>query len=140
MAANIEQEIPVPHGTADTADIERVFLDHDDRRRLLGQAVSRGETGGPGADHENVCICGGHVRRDPSGFGPHLGRTSLRLGLSPLAEASLEALIKRQCASINLSRNHFSRPRFPPEPLPLLSRRTSRSAATVVFPRFPLAP
>src|SRR6267154_6002596 len=81
MATNIEQEIPVPHGAADAPDIEWVFLDHDDRRRLLGQAVSRGEAGGPGADHENVCICGGHVRRDPLGFRAAFAQNFVKVGL-----------------------------------------------------------
>ena len=139
VPADVEHEAVVFDRAADAADVNRVFLDHDDRRRLLGQAVSRGEAGGPGADHENVCICG-HARRDPRGFGPHLRRTSLRLGLSPRAEASLEALMNGQFARANLSRNHVSQHSSPPAPPPLLCRTTNRSGAIAVFPRFPAAP
>src|ERR1700742_5092025 len=63
MTANIEQEVTVPHGAADAANIMRVLLDHDDRRRFLGQAVSGRQARGAGADHENFCISG-HARRD----------------------------------------------------------------------------
>ncbi len=80
MATDVEQEIPVPHGAADAADIDRVFLDHDDRRCFLGQAVSRGEAGGPGADHENVCIYG-HARRDPPGFRTAFAQNFVKVGL-----------------------------------------------------------
>jgi hypothetical protein len=74
VAADVEQEIAVPHGAADAADVKRVFLDHDDGRRLFGQTVSRSEAGGPGADHENICISG-HARRGPLGFSPHFAQS-----------------------------------------------------------------
>ena len=40
----------------DAADIERVFLDHDDRGHFLGEAIGGGETGRPGTDHEHFDV------------------------------------------------------------------------------------
>ena len=56
MAADVEQEALVVDGAADAADIDRVLLDHDDRRHFLGQAIGGGETGGPRADDEDFGI------------------------------------------------------------------------------------
>ena len=56
MAADVEQEVLVAHGAADAADIERVFLDHDDRGHFLGEAIGGGETGRPGTDHEHFDV------------------------------------------------------------------------------------
>ena len=60
VPADVEHEAVVLDGAADAADIDRVLLDHDDRRVFLGQAVGGGEAGRPGADHEDVASCGAH--------------------------------------------------------------------------------
>ena len=73
MAADVEQEALVFDGAADAADIDRVPLDDDDGRVLLGQAIGGGEAGGPGTDHEHFGIdahllsdrCGGAAGARP---------------------------------------------------------------------------
>ena len=47
MAADVEQEILVAHRAADAADIDRIFLDHEHRRRFPWSG-NRPRSGRPG--------------------------------------------------------------------------------------------
>src|SRR5262252_2203310 len=66
MPTDIEQKVLVADGAADSAHVDRIFLDDDDRRPLLAQAIGGRETGRPRADDQDLDMLR-HDRTKPEG-------------------------------------------------------------------------
>jgi hypothetical protein len=54
MTSHVEQGIVMTHRAADATDIIGIFLDHCNRRCLLGQTIGGGQTGRSGSDNEDI--------------------------------------------------------------------------------------